>query len=145
MWILFCFKMLEWGFSTLSCRCENAEFELVLVKSSRPTSSSVSSKKSNFSIFWQIFTHFPVNFGIKIIAITFPFFWYYLPYYLSNISLPNWSLNFILVQNSSLVYGYKVVFYRVLQLTFSLSQILIKNAFSETILIWCLSKLILLP
>ena len=71
---------------------------------SRPTNSSVSSKKSNFSIFWQIFTHFPVNFGIKIFAFKSPFFWYYLHSYLSNISVPNWSLEFVLVDNSSLVY-----------------------------------------
>ena len=69
------------GFSTLSSRYENDEFQLVLAKSSRPTSSSVSSKKSNFSIFWQIFKHFSVNFGMKLIAIKFPFFWYYLHYY----------------------------------------------------------------
>ena len=55
----------KWGFSTLSCRCENDEFELVLVKSSRPTSSSVCSKNIIFSIFGKIFKYFLVNFGIK--------------------------------------------------------------------------------
>ena len=71
----------QWGFSTLSCRCENDEIELVLVKSSRPTSSSVSSKNRIFSIFGQIFKYFTVNFDIKKIAIKFPFPWYYLQYY----------------------------------------------------------------
>ena len=92
------------GFSTLSCRCENDEFELVLVKSSRPTSSSVCSKNIIFSIFGKIFKYFPVNFGIKIIAIKFPFLWYYLQHYWSTISVLKWSLNFILVHKSSLVY-----------------------------------------
>ena len=97
-------EFFKWGFSTLSCRCENDEFELVLVKSSRPTSSSVCSKNIIFSIFGKIFKYFPVNFGIKIIAIKFPFLWYYLQYYWSTISVLNWNLNFILVHKSSLVY-----------------------------------------
>ena len=52
----------QWGFSTLSCRCENDEFELVLVKSSRPTSISVCSKKSKFLYFWTNFQIFSCQF-----------------------------------------------------------------------------------
>ena len=39
------FDFLQSGFSTLSCRFENDEFELVLAKASRSTSSRVSSQK----------------------------------------------------------------------------------------------------
>ena len=89
------------------------------------TSLSLFQPNRNSSTFGQFFNFFPVNFGIKIIAMKLPFLWYYLQYYWSHISVSKWSLKFILVlKSSSLVYWLKSHLW---QLSFSFSQILIKT------------------